>query len=91
MVNKGTHQLLSIVIDGGKIDGIKRISPYTKRVLVKRLKYNRASIVQLITDTNFRLSTEYYRVVQLVYYDSWMAIRLKLVKFKMPMLKLGIK
>ena len=60
VVNKGTQpNLLSIVIDGGKIDGIKSnqavLTP--KGVIGKTIEAsNRASIVQLITDTNFRLS-----------------------------------
>ena len=60
VVNKGTQpNLLSIVIDGGKIDGIKKnqavLTP--KGVIGKTIEAsNRASIVQLITDTNFRLS-----------------------------------
>ena len=60
VVNKGTQpNLLSIVINGGKLDGIKNnqavLTP--KGVIGKTIEAsNRASIVQLITDTNFRLS-----------------------------------
>ena len=60
VVNKGIQpNLLSIVIDAGKIDGIKEnqavLTP--KGVIGKTIAAgDRASIVQLITDTNFRLS-----------------------------------
>ena len=54
VVNKGIQpNLLSIVIDGGKEDGIDKNQPVLtpKGVIGKT-----ASIVQLITDVNFRLS-----------------------------------
>ncbi|MBI88660.1 MAG: rod shape-determining protein MreC [Candidatus Marinimicrobia bacterium] len=60
VVNKGVQpNLLSIVIDGGLVDGIKKnqavLTP--KGVIGKTIEAGKkASIVQLINDTNFRLS-----------------------------------
>jgi len=60
VVNKGIQpNLLSIVIDGGSIDGIQKnqavLTP--EGVIGKTIETgDKASIVQLITDTNFRLS-----------------------------------
>ena len=60
VVNKGLHpNLLSIIIDGGKIDGIKKdqavLTP--KGVIGKTIETGeKASIVQLITDSNYRVS-----------------------------------
>ena len=60
VVNKGLQpNLLSIVIDGGKIDGIKKdqavLTP--KGVIGKTIEAGeKASIVQLITDSNYRIS-----------------------------------
>ena len=60
VVNKGVQpNLLSIVIDGGQIDGIDKnqavLTPYG--IIGKTIESGeKASIVQLITDTNFRLS-----------------------------------
>ena len=60
VVNKGIQpNLLSIVIDGGNVDGIQKnqavLTP--KGVIGKTIEAgDKASIVQLITDTNFRLS-----------------------------------
>ena len=60
VVNKGIQpNLLSIVIDGGTIDGIQNnqavLTP--EGVIGKTIETgDKASIVQLITDTNFRLS-----------------------------------
>ena len=60
VVNKGLHpNLLTIIIDGGKTDGIYNnqavLTP--KGVIGKTIQTSdKASIVQLITDTNFRLS-----------------------------------
>ena len=60
VVNKGIQpNLLSILINGGKIDGIKKnqavLTP--KGVIGKTIEASHnASIVQLITDSNFRLS-----------------------------------
>ena len=60
VVNKGVQpNLLSIVIDGGQIDGIYKnqavLTPYG--IIGKTIESgDKASIVQLITDTNFRLS-----------------------------------
>ena len=60
VVNKGIQpNLLSIVIDGGKNDGISKnqavLTP--KGIIGKTIESgDKASIVQLITDTNFRLS-----------------------------------
>ena len=60
VVNKGIQpNLLSIVIDGGEVDGIRKnqavLTP--KGIIGKTIESgDKASIVQLITDTNFRLS-----------------------------------
>ena len=60
VVNKGIQpNLLSIVIDGGEVDGIMKnqavLTP--KGIIGKTIESgDKASIVQLITDTNFRLS-----------------------------------
>ena len=60
VVNKGIQpNLLSILINGGEIDGIKKnqavLTP--KGVIGKTIEAaDNASIVQLITDSNFRLS-----------------------------------
>ena len=60
VVNKGTQaNLLSIIIDGGQIDGIKKnqavLTP--DGVIGKTIESgSKASIVQLISDANFRLS-----------------------------------
>ncbi|RPH03418.1 MAG: rod shape-determining protein MreC [bacterium TMED46] len=60
VVNKGLHpNLLSIIIDGGKIDGIKKnqavLTP--KGIIGKTIETGeKASIVQLITDSNYRVS-----------------------------------
>jgi len=60
VVNKGIQpNLLSILIDGGKLDGIKNnqavLTP--KGVIGKTIEAgDKASIVQLISDSNFRLS-----------------------------------
>ena len=60
VVNKGIQpNLLSIVIDGGNVDGIQKnqavLTP--KGVIGKTIEAgDKASVVQLITDTNFRLS-----------------------------------
>ena len=60
VVNKGLQpNLLSIVIDGGSIDGIKKdqavLTP--KGVIGKTIETGeKASVVQLITDSNYRIS-----------------------------------
>ena len=60
VVNKGIQpNLLSIIIDGGELDGIKNnqavLTP--KGVIGKTIQTgNEATIVQLISDSNFRLS-----------------------------------
>ena len=60
VVNKGLQpNLVSIVIDGGKIDGIKKdqavLTP--KGVIGKTIEAGeKASIVQLINDSNYRIS-----------------------------------
>ncbi len=60
VVNKGMQpNLLSIVIEGGRSDGVNKnqavLTP--KGVIGKTIEVgNKASIVQLITDANFRLS-----------------------------------
>ena len=60
VVNKGTQaNLLSIIIDGGQIDGIRKnqavLTP--DGVIGKTIESgSKASIVQLISDANFRLS-----------------------------------
>jgi len=60
VVNKGIQpNLLSIIIDGGKEDGIDKNQPVLtpKGVIGKTVEAGEsASIVQLITDVNFRLS-----------------------------------
>jgi rod shape-determining protein MreC len=64
VVNKGIQpNLLSIVIDGGEVDGIMKnqavLTP--KGIIGKTIESgDKASIVQLITDTNFRLSVTFY-------------------------------
>ena len=64
VVNKGLQpNLVSIVIDGGKIDGIKKdqavLTP--KGVIGKTIETGeKASVVQLITDSNYRISAVSY-------------------------------
>ena len=61
VVNKGIQpNLLSIIIDRGTIDGVKNNLPVLtpKGVVGKTIEASKNnSIVQLISDTNFRLST----------------------------------